>query len=306
MRTLRALLASLLTASLLLAPTGALTSDFSMMGHPSLIRSLIMGLKERRAIRCLERWTESGEREGLGPLAEAIVDRTTISLGFPNLVRAALRFERRVEKPMPVELPNEFGDDAGPLEADSAAETMPAECTLLATTYRHHGLEAALAMLGQAPAGTIPLPSPGTCIALLKSRGQADAHAMRSYLAEVRLAPDARLPAAERDRILADVAAYRADSEIAFGTPTRTLPVADTDWAELLCLGSLVDLEIRLWPERARPYERPHRELYLFRYGNGLLTQLDADLAAHPEWLNDPVKREALGLFEPPAPSPTE
>jgi hypothetical protein len=294
----RGFTAALVAASAAFAPIASQASDMAELGHPALLRSMIMGMKQRRAIRCLERWTQSGERERLAPLAEEIVRRTEISIGFPNIVRAALRFEE-VPSEYRVTISDKSYEPAPPILAKVAPSPMPAECSLLAARFDQVGLEAAAALLGPAPVRPIPLPSAGTCVAYLKFNHQFWALDMSGFLASVRQAPEAKLPADERAAILRDVAAFNQNSEITFGDPAQTQSLASNEFGAMFCFGAVVDVMMRL----GRPVDMNDSHVRLFFNDGDLLNDIDAEIAAHPEWLNDPAHREGLGVIGDPPPS---
>ncbi len=314
---MRKLLSILLAASVTLAPTASAASDFAELGHPAFQRSMIMGMKLRREIRCLARWTESGERVRLAPLAEEIVRRAEISIGYPHLVGPALRFDRPPDKRLAmIQTIDAAREDVDPREiavriveqpaaTAAAAPPMPAECTLLAERFDQGGLAAATALLGPSPTHLLPLPSAGTCLSFLKFRQQLDPSEMRRMLARVRAASDVQLPADQRASILRDAAAFNLHSTITYGDPAVTQPLARNDLGEMLCFGALVELQMRLRHPEDPPIDMidSHVRLMLYDPDQTMLDDVDAQIAAHPELLNDPAAREALGIIADPPPT---
>lgn len=268
------------------------------MGHPAFVRSIVMGMKERRAIRCVARWTESGERKLLAPLVDEIVRRTTISVGYPGIVQRSLAFE----KPEPFEVIGE-GDPPGPTLASEPPLPLPAECKLLGNTYAQGGLDAVTPLLGPTPTRLIPLPSPGTCLAFFKSLPGPDGRGWDGLLDRIRKSPEVKLPAVERDVILRDFASYTKATLVTFGNPPRSLPLDDDGIGFILCFGAVTELRQRMMQAGDEPIDMIDDHVHLFRSDDDLFDDFDRELAKHPEYRSDPKMREAFGLIGPPPPN---
>ncbi|MFM5908246.1 MAG: hypothetical protein ACKOPO_11795 [Novosphingobium sp.] len=280
-----------------------MASDFAELGHPAFVRSIAISLKQRREVRCLARWTENGQREKLAPLADEIVRRMVISIGYPDIVRRSLAFEHQEFAQVQLTPPEDEAapsDDpeSPPPKPEVRPRPIPAECARLSDAYAKGGMNAAHVLLGAAPTGLISLPSPGTCLAYMRGLPGPDGRGWTQLVNRIRKAPADRLPLAERDAILRDLAVFKKGGTITFGDPQRTMPLDDDGPGTFLCFGAITALRQKLQRPDDEPIDMIDDHVHLFRGGEDMLDELDADMAEHPEKFTDPKVRAALGLTD--------
>jgi hypothetical protein len=66
----------------------------------------------------------------------------------------------------------------------------------------------------------------------------------------------------------------------------------------ILCFGAFVELRMRIATPDDPPVDMVDDHVHLFRGGEDMLDELDADMAEHPEKYKDPKVRAFLGLTD--------